>query len=73
MVEFATVGKQRDARSTVYSDKVFILSETCYMFWLFPTSIIRHRVNSRRENKHMMYKTLVAERGIFFSFLQMFM
>jgi hypothetical protein len=39
------------------------LSETCYIFWLFPTSIIRHRDNNRRGNKHVIYKTLLAQRG----------
>lgn len=42
----------------------------------FGILIIRHRDNNRRENKHVIYKTLVAERGgggILFSFLHMFM
>ena len=39
------------------------MSETCYMFWLFTESIIRHTDNNRRENKYVIHEILVAERG----------
>jgi hypothetical protein len=43
---------------------------TCFGFFIHLSS---DKDNNRSENKHVMYKTLIDERGILFSFLQMFM